>query len=419
MRRTFSRTAIGLVAAAFALVVTGGIIAPVAAAEPGVSDTELIIGGDHPFSGPASAYGNIGKGIGAYFDYVNDHGGVYGRKIKWIDLDDGYSPPQAVQDVHQLVEQDHAFAIFDSLGTEVNTAIRPYLNQNGVPQVFVATGATKFGTDYKQFPWTIGWQPNYQAEAIIYGQDIVREHPHAKIGILFQNDDYGNDLITGLKRGLGSHTNLIAKTASYETSDASMSSQVASLKAAGCDTYVIFATPKFAIQGMIEAAKQGWHPLTYLNNVANAIPYMRIVSKVAGPSAVNGIITTIYLKDPANHARYAGDAGMKLYQEIMGKYLPGADQDDGNYLYGISIAYTFVDCLRKAGKNLTRAKLMDAVTHLDEPNNPLAYPGVVIRTSPTFRFPITQMITAKWLGTDWSPSGVLVDTRSYPITAQQ
>jgi branched-chain amino acid transport system substrate-binding protein len=419
VQRTASRTAIGLIAAAFVLAVTGGPLAPALAAEPGVSDTELVIGGDHPFSGPASAYGNIGKGIGAYFAYVNDHGGVYGRKIKWIDLDDGYSPPLAVQDVHQLVEQDHAFAVFDSLGTEVNTAIRPYLNQNGVPQVFVATGATKFGSDYKNFPWTIGWQPNYQSEGIIYGQDIVREHPNAKIGILYQNDDYGNDMITGLKRGLGSHTDLIVKTASYETTDPSVASQVSTLKAAGCDTYLIFATPKFAIQGMIFAAQQSWHPLIYLNNVANAIPYMRIVAARGGPSAVARIITTIYLKDPANHARYAGDAGMALYREIMTKYLPTGDQDDGNYLYGVSIAYTFVDCLKKAGRDLTRAKLMDAIIHLDEPNNPLAYPGVVIRTTPTFRFPISQLITAKWLGTDWSPSGVLIDTRSYPITAQQ
>ncbi|HTW83934.1 MAG TPA: ABC transporter substrate-binding protein [Candidatus Sulfotelmatobacter sp.] len=412
MVRKVTRTAIGLIAAAFAFTVTGATFAPAFAADPGVSDNEIILGGDHPFSGPASAYGNIGKGIGAYFDYVNDHGGVNGRKIKWIDLDDGYSPPLAVQDVHQLVEQDHVFAVFDSLGTEVNTAIRPYLNQNGVPQVFVATGASKFGRDYKQFPWTIGWQPDYQAEAIIYGEDIAREHPHAKIGILYQNDDYGADLITGLKRGLGKHTNQIVKMASYETSDPDVNAQVASLKAAGCDTYMIFATPKFAIQGMISAAKQGWHPLTYLNNVSNVVTYMRLVQKVAGPSAVNGIITTIYLKDPGNDARYANDPGIKFYKEIMAKYLPSGDPTDGNYLYGVAIAYTMVDCLKRAGRDLTRAKLMDAVTHLDETNNPLVYPGTVVRTTPTFRFPITQLITARWLGTDWSPMGVLTDTRS-------
>jgi branched-chain amino acid transport system substrate-binding protein len=414
-----SKAAIGFFAATFALAMTGGTIAPVNAADPGVSDTEIILGGDHPFSGPASAYGNIGKGIGAYFDYVNDHGGVNGRKIKWIDKDDGYSPPQAVQVVHQLVEQEHVFAIFDSLGTAVNTAIRPYLNQNGIPQLFVATGATTWGKDYKQYPWTIGWQPDYQAEAILYAQDIVKNHPNAKIGVLYQNDDYGEDYNAGLKKGLGSHQNLITKMASYETTDPSVSSQISTLKAAGCDTFMIFATPKFAIQAMVIAAQQSWHPLTYLNNVSNAIPYMNAAMKAAGPSAVNGIITTIYLKDPANHARYAGDAGMKEYNEIMAKYLPGADKDDGNYLYGVSIAYTMVDVLKQAGKDLTRKKVMEIATHLNETNNPWAYPGVVIRTSATFHYPITQMIAAKWLGTDWSPTGILVDTRSMMTTAEK
>ena len=419
MTPVLSKAAIGIFAATFALAMTGSTIAPVNAADPGVSDTEIILGGDHPFSGPASAYGNIGKGIGAYFDYVNDHGGVNGRKIKWIDKDDGYSPPQAVQVVHQMVEQDHVFAIFDSLGTAVNTAIRPYLNQNGIPQLFVATGATTWGKDYKQYPWTIGWQPDYQAEAILYAQDVVRNHPNAKIGVLYQNDDYGEDYNAGLKKGLGSHQNLIVKMASYETTDPSVSSQISTLKAAGCDTFMIFATPKFAIQAMVFAAQQSWHPLTYLNNVSNAIPYMNAAMKAAGPSAVNGIITTIYLKDPANHARYAGDSGMKEYNEIMAKYLPSADKDDGNYLYGVSIAYTMVDVLKRAGKDLTRKKVMDIATHLTETDNPWAYPGVVIRTSSTFRYPITQMIAAKWLGTDWSPTGILVDTRSMMTTAEK
>ncbi len=410
MTRPASKAAI--VAAAFALAASASAIAPLAADEPGVSPTEIVLGGDHPFSGPASAYGNIGKGIGVYFDYVNDHGGVYGRKIKWIDLDDGYNPPQAVQVVHQLVEQDHVFAIFDSLGTEVNTAIRPYLNQNKIPQLFVATGASKWGNDAKQYPWTIGWQPDYQAEAIIYAQDVLRNHPHAKIAVLYQNDDYGQDYVTGLNRGLGSHKNMVVKMASYETTDPNVASQIATLKASGADTLMIFATPKFAIQAMVITAQQSWHPAIYLNNVANAIPYMKAAMKAGGPSAVSGIVTTIYLKDPANHARYAGDPGMKQYQEMMTKYLPSADQDDGNYLYGVAIAFTMVDVLKKAGKDLTREKVIAAATHLNEPNNPWAYPGVVIRTSPGFRFPITQMIAAKWLGTDWSPSGVLVDTRS-------
>jgi branched-chain amino acid transport system substrate-binding protein len=406
------KAVIGVFAATFALTVSGSAIAPALAADPGVTDTEIVLGGTHPYSGPASAYGNIGKGIAAYFSYVNDHGGVNGRKIKYIDKDDGYSPPQAVQLVHQMVEQDKVFAIFDTLGTAVNAAIRPYLNQNGVPQLFVATGASTWGHDSGKFPWTIGWQPDYQSEAILYAQDVLQNHPHAKIAVLYQNDDYGEDYNAGLKRGLGKHENMIIKTASYETTDPNVASQIATLKASGADTFMIFATPKFAIQAMVLAAQQSWHPVTYLNNVSAAVPFMNAAAKAGGPAAVSGIFTTVYLKDPANHARYANDPGMKLYNEIMGKYLPGADKDDGNYLYGVSIAFTMVDVLKRAGRDLTRKKVMEAATHLDEKDNPWAYPGVVIRTTPSSRFPITQMIAAKWLSSDWSPAGVLVDTRS-------
>ena len=412
MKPFVSKAVTGVFAAAFALAVTGSAIAPARAADPGVTDTEIVLGGTHPYSGPASAYGNIGKGIGAYFSYVNDHGGVNGRKIKYIDKDDGYSPPQAVQLVHQMVEQDKVFAIFDTLGTAVNTAIRPYLNQQGIPHMFVATGATTWGKDAKQFPWTIGWQPDYQSEAILYAQDILTNHPKAKIGVLYQNDDYGEDYNVGLKRGLGKHENMIVKMASYETTDPSVGSQIATLKASGADTFMIFATPKFAIQAMVLAAQQSWHPVIYLNNVSAAVPFMNAASKAGGASAVAGVISTIYLKDPANHARYAGDAGMKWYNEIMTKYLPSADKDDGNFLYGVAIGYTMVDVLKRAGKDLTRKKVMDIASNFVEKDNPLAYPGVVIRTSPSSRFPITQMIAAKWLGTDWSPMGILVDTRT-------
>ncbi len=417
MKQALRRTALGIVAAAFALTVTGSAVAPASAADPGVTDTEIVLGGTHPYSGPASAYGNIGKGIGAYFQYVNDNGGVNGRKIRYIDKDDGYSPPQAVQLVHQMVEQDKVFAIFDTLGTAVNTALRPYLNQNGIPHMFVATGASTWGKDYKQYPWTIGWQPDYQAEAMLYAQDILQNHPKAKIGILYQNDDYGEDYNAGFKRGLGKHADMIVKMASYETSDPSVGSQIATLKASGADTLMIFATPKFAIQAMVLTAQQSWQPLKYLNNVSNAIPYMLAATKAGGANAVQGVITTIYLKDPANHARYGGDKGIKWYNDIMTKYLPNGDKDDGNYLYGVAIGYTMVDVLKRAGKDLTRKKVMDIAANLVEKDNPLAYPGVIIRTSPTFRFPITQMIAAKWLGSDWSPTGILVDTRSMTMAA--
>ena len=295
MKSTVRKTAIGILAAAFAFALTASSVAPAAAADPGVTPTEIFLGGTHPYSGPASAYGNIGRGIGAYFSYVNDQGGVYGRKIKYVDKDDGYSPPQAVQLVHQLVERDHAFAIFDTLGTAVNTAIRPYLNQNGVPHLFVASGATTWGKDYKQYPWTIGWQPDYQSEAIFFAQDILKNRPKAKIGVLYQNDDYGEDYNAGLKTGLGQHQNMIVKMASYETSDPSVGSQISALQASGADTLMIFATPKFAIQAMVLAAQQSWHPAIYLNAVSNVIPYMNAAAKAGGPSAVGRYLAMISL----------------------------------------------------------------------------------------------------------------------------
>ena len=408
-----SRALISVVAAMYALAVTCSAIAPAVAADPGVTPTEIVLGATHPLSGPASAYGNIGNGIGAYFQFVNDRGGVNGRKIKWIDLDDGYSPAQAVQLAHRLVEHEQVFAIFDTLGTAVNTAVRPYLNQNGVPQLFVATGATTWGKDYRQYPWTIGWQPDYFAEAIVFAQDIRKNHPQAKIGVIYQNDDFGEDYNAGLKRGLGRRAGMIVKMIPYESSDPSVNSQIATLKASGADTLMIFATPKFAIQSIVFAAQQSWHPTIYLNNVSNVIPYMNAAAKVGGPSAVEDVTTAVFLKDPANNARYAGDAGMKLYFEIMGKYLPNADSGDANYLQGVALAYTMVDVLQRAGKDLTRKKVMDVVTNLEERDNPFVYPGVVVRTSPTVRYPITQMITAKWLNSGWSPIGDLVDTRSF------
>jgi len=420
LNRTIRKAAVATLLSLFSLSVSGATLAPAYADEPGVTPTEITIGGDHPFSGPASAYGVIGKGIGAYFNYVNDHGGVNGRKITWIDKDDAYSPPQAVQVVHQLVEQNHAFLILNSLGTGVNVAIRPYLNQNKIPQLFVATGATTFGRDYKEFPWTIGWQPDYQAETIIDGHDILKNHSKAKVGVIYQNDDYGNDLLTGLKKGLGAQAGLIVKTASYETTDQNVSSQISTLKAAGADTLLIFATPKFAVQSLIAVSQQSWHPFTYMNLVSATAPLFRAAQKAGGPSAVNGVISASYVKDPADHERYANDAGMKLYKTIMSKYLVGADQDDGFYLYGMAVAFSTIDCLTRAGKDLTREKVMDAATHLDETNNPFMYPGVKVQTTPTYRFPVSQMVFGKWDAAkqDFVPFGPVIDARQFTTQAE-
>jgi branched-chain amino acid transport system substrate-binding protein len=397
------------VLAAFAFTMT--TITPVRA-EDGVTATEILIGGTDPFSGPASAYGAVGKGSQAYFSYVNDHGGVNGRKITYKNVDDAYSPPQTVQLIRQLVEQDKVFAIFASLGTAPNTAIRPYLNQNKVPQLFVATGASKWAHDSDQFPWTIGWMPDYESEAIIYARNILKTAPNAKIGIIYQNDDFGNDYLRGLKTGLGSHGSMIVKESSYETTDPDVSSQISTLKASGADTLMIFATPKFAVQSLVATAQQGWKPQIYLTNVSISESVMRAATKAGGgPDTTNGVISTQYLKDPGD-PKYASDAGFKLYKEIMDKYLPGVDIANGNYLAGMAYAFTMVDALQHAGKDLTRDKVMKAALSLNETNNPFLYPGINVSTSATNHFPITSEALAKYENGKFIATGSIIDARA-------
>ncbi len=318
-----------------------------------------------------------------------------GRKIEYKDLDDGYSPPQSVQLTRQLVDQDHIFAMFNQLGTPVNVATRPYLNQNSVPDVFVATGATMWGTDGDKFPWTIGWQPDYQSESIVYARYLLKERPRAKIGVLYQNDDYGADYLAGLKKGLGSRADLLVKAVSYEVTDPDVTSQIANLKASGADTFFIFATPKFAAQALIAAGGQSWHPQIFLNNVSTSQTVFDAAVKAAGVGSVDGVITTQYYKDPADNG-WANDAGMQLYKRVMAKYLPSADTKDNNYVYGMAAAFTMVDALRASGKNLTRQGFMNTVIHLHETNNPFLIPGITLATSPGDRFPIRQERLAKY-----------------------
>ena len=397
-------------AAAFAVALVFGTMSPGRADEPGITPTEIVLGGLHPYSGPASAYGAIGRGAAAYFAYINDNGGVNGRKITYKDLDDAYSPPQAVQLAHQLVEQDHIFAMFNSLGTPSNTATRPYLNQNNVPQIFVATGASTWGADAAKFPWTIGWQPDYQSEAIIYAHYLLKEDPNAKIGVLYQNDDYGEDYLNGLKTGLASKADLIVKTASYEVTDPSVTSQIASLKASGATTLFIFATPKFSVQAMVAAAAMSWHPRTFLNSVSNSQTTMKAASTAGGASATQGVITVQYLKDPAE-PKWDNDAGMKLYRSILAKYAPGADPLNGYHLFGMGAAYSMVDSLQRAGKNPTRAALMNAATHLHETANPFVITGIVVETTPGSRFQIVQEQLAAYDNGRFALFGSLIAAR--------
>jgi branched-chain amino acid transport system substrate-binding protein len=384
--------------------------------DPGITSTEVLLGGAHPFSGPASAYGALGKAEEAYFAYINDKGGVNGRKIVYKDLDDAYNPSQSIQVMRQFVEQDKVFAIFNTLGTAVNTAIRPYLNQSNVPQLFVSTGAVTWGRDYAKFPWTIGFIPDYQSEAIIYAKSLMEKNPNAKIGVLYQNDDFGQDYLAGLQKGLGSHGSAIVKQISYEVTDPDVSSQISTLKSAGVDTLFIFATPKFAVQALVAVAQQSWTPVTYLSSVSTSQSVMRAATKAGGAAATNGVISSLYTMDPAD-PRYDNVSGMKLYKQIMAKYAPGLDPSNAFYLAGMAPAYTMVETLKAAGKDPTRKSLMDAATHINEAINPFLLPGISVHTTPTSHFPITQQQIARYSDGKWSPLGALVDAR--PIIASE
>ena len=367
------------------------VLAPgAAAADPGVSSSSILLGGTVPLSGLASGYKSVALGAEAYFKYVNDRGGVNGRKIDYRYLDDAYDPAQTVSQTRKLVEQDQVFAIFNTLGTETNVAIRDYLKQRGVPQLFVASGANTWGSDTN----AIGYLPSYVAEGKIYGRYVASKWPKAKIGVLFQNDDYTKDLIKGLKIGLGKKAGLIKAEQGYDVTQSGVSSQMSSLKSAGVDTLMIFATPTFAIQAYVAAAKLGWTPHVVVNQVSSAASTMQIAAANA-KAQVPGSISTVVFKDP-DDPKQASDPGVKLYRTILAKYQPGANPHDVYNVYGMAVAYTMVDALKNAGKNLTRKGLLSAVFSLKETTNPFLLKGVVLATGPKDHFPIEQAQLEQW-----------------------
>ncbi len=364
---------------------------------PGASDTEIKIGNINPYSGPASAYGAIGKAIGAYFDKVNDEGGINGRKIKYVTLDDAYSPPKAVEQVRRLVEQDQVLLVFQSLGTPSNSAIQPYMNENKVPQLFVATGATKWN-DPKNFPWTMGWQPNYQTEAQIYARYIVSNVKEPKIAVLFQNDDYGKDYLDGLKQGLGNDAaKLIVATKSYETSDPTVDSQVVALMNSGANVFVNVATPKFASQAIRKVADLGWKPLHILNNVSTSVS---AVLKPAGLEKAVDIVTSAYHKDPTD-PQWQNAKEYKDWLAWMQKYNPNADLASTFNVYAYSVAQTLVQVLKQCGNDLTRENVMKQAANLKNLEMPMLLPGIKINTGPNDFAPIKQMQLQKFDGTTW------------------
>lgn len=374
-----------------------------AAEQPGVTASEIRIGNTMPYSGPASAYGVIGKADEAVFQTANDQGGFGGRKVTFISYDDGYSPPKAVEQVRRLVEQDQVACLFNPLGTPTNTAIVKYCNAKKLPQLFVSTGADKWG-EYKEHPWTIGWQPSYRTEAQIYGKYILRERPAAKIGILYQNDDFGKDYIAGLKDVLGDKFAKVTQV-SYETTDATVDSQLVSLQSSGVDVLVTAATPKFAAQTIRKVADLNWKPLHLLTNVSASVG---AVIEPAGLQNALGIISSAYLKDPTDPA-WTNDPGMNSWRSFMKQHFPDGDTSDNGYVFGYGISLTMVQVLKQCGTDFSRANIMKQVTNLKDLELPVLLPGIKINTSPTNYRPIRQLQLMKWTGKTWDRFGDLIE----------
>jgi branched-chain amino acid transport system substrate-binding protein len=379
------------------------------AGTPGVTSTEVLIGGTTPLSGPASAYQSVARGAAAYFKYVNGKGGVNKRKIKYLYKDDAYDPAKTSEKTRELVQQDKVFAIFNSLGTEQNQATRAYLNAIKVPQLFVASGATTWGKDYKTYPWTIGYQPNYQAEGTIYGRYVAKTSPKARIGVLYQNDDYGKDLMKGLSKGLGSKAKLVVSKQNYDVTDADVQSQIARLKAARVKTLMLFATPKFAIQSYVYAHKLGWKPTVYVNAVSSAANIMGLSTVGTSKKQTNGSLSIVFLKDPTD-THWAKDPGVKLYRSIMKRY-KGGNPNDVYAVYGMSAAHTFVEALKKAGKNPSRASIMKAANSLNIKNDPFLLPGMTVKTGPGDHFPLDQAKLERYVNGHWVVFGGLFRVR--------
>ncbi len=372
--------------------------------DTGASDTEIKIGNIMPYSGPASAYGIIGRTEAAYFKKINDAGGINGRKINFISYDDAYSPPKAVEQARKLVESDEVLLIFNSLGTPSNSAIQKYMNSKKVPQLFVATGATKWN-DPKDFPWTMGWQPNYQSETQIYAKYILKNMPNAKIAVLYQNDDYGKDYLKGLKDGLGQKAaSMIVAEESFETSQPTIDSNIVKLKASNADVFIDIATPKFAAQAIKKVAEIGWKPTHFLNNVSASVGS---VIKPAGFENAQDIISAAYLKD-ASDKQWDNDPGMKEFYAFMAKDFPEGDKLDGGTVVGFGVAQTLVQVLKQCGDNLTRENIMKQAANLQDFRTEVLLPGIKINTAPNDFAPISQLQLMKFKGEKWELFGDII-----------
>jgi len=378
------------------------------AATPGVTPTQITLGATIPITGPAAAYGSVGRGADAYFKYVNSKGGVFGRKIDYKYLDDEFDVAKTITLTRQLVEQDQVFAIFNSVGTEHALAIRSYLNDRKVPQLFIGSGVSKLATEHARYPWSMGYLPSFAGEGAVYGRYIAAHRPKARIAVLYENSDFGKDMLNGLRRGLEGKGKIVG-TQAYEVADADVASQLAKLKSSGADTLMLFATPKFAIFGYVGAFRLGWHPQVYVTSVSISPDIMKISRVATSRKQVEGSVSIAFVKDPTAK-QWAKDRTVRLYKSIMQRFLPSAKSDDVFNYYGMAVAYTMVDTLRKAGRNLTRAGVLKAATHLNEVN-PFLLPGVRIQTSPSDYYPMDKVKLARYRGTHWQFFGKLVDAR--------
>ena len=380
-------------------------IGPARAQAPGVTATEIKIGQTEAYSGPASAYGAIGRGLVAYFKRVNDQGGIAGRRINFISVDDGYLPPKAVEQTRRLVEQEGVSFLLNGLGTPSNSAVQKYLNQKKVPQLFVSSGADKWANP-KEFPWTIGWQPSYRTEAQVYAKYILQNKPDGKLAVLYQNDDFGKDYVAGLRDVLGDrYDRMLAKAVSYEVTDPTIDSQVVTLQGSGADVLVTAATPKFAAQTIRKIYDLNWKPLHFLTNVSGSVAS---VINPAGPERAVGIVLGGYLKEISDPA-WSDDPGMNEWRAFMKEYMPDADMADANYAYSYAVGGTTVQMLKQCDGNFSRENILKQATNLQNLQLPTLLPGITVSTSPTNYHPIRQLQLQRWNGTRWERFGNVIE----------
>ena len=404
---TAARPSLTALLSAFALILTSCNVALAQKAyDTGASDTEIRIGNTVPYSGPASAYGVIGRTEAAYFKMINQAGGIRGRKITFISYDDGYSPAKTVEQARKLIEDDEVLLVFGSVGTASNAAVRKYMNEKQVPQLFIASGASKWN-DPKNYPWTMGWQPSYQDEARVYAKYIMKHKPDAKVAVLYQNDDFGKDYLKGTKDGFGAKgaTSIIMEE-SYEISEPSIDSHIVKIKAANPDVLLIYTTPKFGAQTIKKTAELGWKPLQIITNVSASVGS---VMQPAGFDNAQGVLSAAYAKDGAD-PQWANDPNMKKWAEFLDKYMPGADKTDGGYVYGYGAAQTLAKVLEMCGDDLTRANVMKQAASMKDYVPDTVLPGISINTSATDFAPIKQLRLMRFKGEKWELFGDIISS---------